>query len=59
MNRHLNQTALEQIHAILSTGDLDEVSTLHLRQAAYLHTIVAAMLTNQVHRLPEAAPIQR
>ena len=59
MNRHLNQTALEQIHAILSTGNLDEVSTFHLRQAAYLHSIVAAMLTNQVHRLPEAAPIQR
>jgi len=32
MNRHLNQAALEQIHA---------------------------MLTNQVHRLPEAASIQR
>jgi len=59
MNRHLNQAALEQIHAMLSAGDLDEVSTMQLRQAAYLHAIVAAMLTNQVHRLPEAAPIQR
>jgi len=59
MNRHLNQAALEQIHAMLCAGDLDVVSTIQLRQAAYLHTIVAAMLTNQVHRLPEAAPIQR
>jgi len=32
---------------------------MQLRQAAYLHAIVAAMLTNQVHRLPEAASIQR
>ena len=59
MNRHLNQTALEHIHAVLSTGDLDEVTVVRLREAAYLHTIVAAMLTEQVHQLPETTPINR
>lgn len=46
-------------HATLESGAPDLASEIRLRQAAYLHTIIAALLNDQVAGLPETAPIIR
>lgn len=59
MNRLQNLAALQQLTATLESGAADLASTIRLRQAAYLHTIIAAVLNDQVASLPETAPIIR
>ncbi len=59
MNRHQNLAALQQITATLESGAPDATSEIRLRQAAYLHMIIAAVLNDQVACLPETAPIIR
>ena len=57
MNRDLNNAALQQMIAVSESGSLNTLDMLRLRQAAYLHSIVAAMLNEQVERLPETAEL--
>jgi hypothetical protein len=57
MNRDLNNAALQQMIAVIESGSLNTLDMLRLRQAAYLHSIVAAMLNEQVEHLPETAEI--
>ena len=57
MNRLQNLAALQQITVTLENGAPDMASEIRLRQAAYLHTIIAAILDDQVAGLPETAPI--
>ena len=59
MNRHQNLAALQQINATLENGTPDAASEIRLRQAAYLHLIIAAVLNDQVTCLPETAAIIR
>ena len=59
MNRLQNLAALQQLTATLESGAPDRASEIRLRQAAYLHTIIAAVLNDQVAGLPETAPIIR
>lgn len=59
MNRLQNLAALQQLTATLESGAPDLASKILLRQAAYLHTIIAAVLNDQVAGLPETAPIIR
>ena len=59
MNRLQNIAALQQLTATLESGAPDLASKIRLRQAAYLHTIIAAVLNDQVAGLPETAPIIR
>ena len=44
MNRHHNLAALQQITATIESGAPDATSEIRLRQAAYLHMIIAAVL---------------
>ena len=59
MNRLQNLAALQQLTATLESGAPDLAREIRLRQAAYLHTIIAAVLNDQVAGLPETAPIIR
>ena len=59
MNRLQNLAALQQLTATLESGAPGRASEIRLRQAAYLHAIIAAVLNDQVARLPETAPINR
>ena len=59
MNRLQNLAALQQINVTLENGAPDMASEIRLRQAAYLHTIIAAVLNDQVAGLPETFPVIR
>ena len=59
MNLEQNLAALQQISGLLQGGTPDAGTMISLREAAYLHTIIAAMLSEQVNRLPETAEIYR
>ncbi len=53
MNRSKNRAALETILQAMRKQNPNSHGMKHLRRAAYLHTIVAAMLNERVACLPE------
>ena len=55
MERAQNLAALETVLESMRTQQPDSQGMDHLRRAAYLHTIVAAMLGEQVACLPDTA----
>ena len=59
MNLEQNLAALQQISGLLQGGTPDAGTMIRLRQAAYLHVIIAAILSEQVDRLPETTQICR
>ena len=48
MDRFQNLTALETVVDAMHTQSPDSMGMEHLRRAAYLHTIIKAMLSGQV-----------
>ena len=59
MNRLQNLAALQHLTDTLESGAPDLASEIPRRQAAYLHTSIAAVRNDQVAGLPETAPIIR
>ncbi|QNI74368.1 hypothetical protein [Synechococcus sp. NOUM97013] len=57
MDRAQNLAALETVLEAMRTQQTDSQGMDHLRQAAYLHTIVAAMLSDQVACLPDTGKV--
>ena len=53
MDRVQNLAALETIVGAMHTQSPDSMAMEQLRRAAYLHTIIEAMLTDQVACLPD------
>ena len=57
MDRAQNLAALETVLEAMRTQQPDSQGMHHLRRAAYLHTIVAAMLSEQVACLPDTGRV--
>ena len=57
MDRAQNLAALETVLEAMRTQQTDSQGMDHLRRAADLHTIVAAMLSDQVACLPDTGKV--
>ena len=57
MDRFQNLAALETIVEAMHTQSPDSMGMEHLRRAAYLHTIIEAMLSDQVACLPDTGRV--
>lgn len=57
MNRAQNLTALAAIVETMAQASPRSTSVENLRRAAYLHLIIAAMLSEQVNCLPESSKV--
>ena len=57
MDRFQNLAALETIVETMHTQSPDSMGMEHLRRAAYLHTIIEAMLSDQVASLPDTGRV--
>ena len=57
MDRAQNLAALETVLEAMRTQQPDSQGMDQLRRAAYLHTIVAAMLSEQVACLPDTGRV--
>ena len=59
MTRVQNLAALEAVVETMALADPESASMENLKRAAYLHHIIAAMLSEQVNGLPETAELSR
>ncbi|RZO14323.1 hypothetical protein [Synechococcus sp. UW105] len=57
MDRFQNLAALETIVEAMHAQSPDSMGMEHLRRAAYLHTIIEAMLSDQVACLPDTGRV--
>ena len=57
MNRAQNLTALAAIVETMAQASPGSTSMENLRRAAYLHQIIAAILSEQVNCLPETSEV--
>ena len=57
MDRLQNLAALVTVAEAMFTESPDSMAMEHLRRAAYLHTIIEAMLSDQVACLPDTGTV--